>query len=143
MPSFFTEDTFEQAVIELFERMGYSHIYAPDMDRDYTSPLLDDILRNSLVRINKDLEQDAIDEAISKLKNFDSGSLVQKNMLFMDYLQNGVTVKYVNRGEEQSSIVRLVDYTNTDNNSFYVVNQFTFLENGLILSCLLMVSRWF
>ena len=28
----FTEDTFEQAVIELFENMGYTHIYAPDHD---------------------------------------------------------------------------------------------------------------
>lgn len=38
----FTEDTFEQAVIELFENMGYTHIYAPDMDRtDYSRPLLD------------------------------------------------------------------------------------------------------
>ena len=25
----FTEDTFEQAVVELFENMGYTHIYAP------------------------------------------------------------------------------------------------------------------
>lgn len=39
----FTEDTFEQAVIELFENMGYTHIYAPDMNRtDYSRPLLDD-----------------------------------------------------------------------------------------------------
>mgnify|MGYP000342950517 FL=1 len=38
----FTEDTFEQAVIELFENMGYTHIYAPDMNRtDYSRPLLD------------------------------------------------------------------------------------------------------
>ena len=51
MPSLFTEDTFEQAVIELFENMGYGHIYAPDMDRDYSSPLLDAILRDSLVRM--------------------------------------------------------------------------------------------
>lgn len=29
----FTEDTFEQAIIELFENMGYTHIYAPDMNR--------------------------------------------------------------------------------------------------------------
>ena len=34
----FTEDTFEQAVIELFENMGYTHIYAPDMNRaDYSA----------------------------------------------------------------------------------------------------------
>ena len=40
----FTEDTFEQAVIELFENMGYTHIYASDMNRtDYSRPLLDDV----------------------------------------------------------------------------------------------------
>ena len=104
MPSLFTEDTFEQAVIELFENMGYGHIYAPDMDRDYSSPLLDAILRDNLVRINKGIAPDAIDEAISKLKNFDTGSLVQKNMIFMDYLQNGITVKFFVKGEERSSM---------------------------------------
>ena len=130
MPSLFTEDTYEQAIIELFENMGYDHLYAPDLDRDYSSPLLDVELRNSLVRINRSLPVDAIDEALIKLKNFDTGSLLQKNILFMDYLQNGITVKFLVKGEEQSSIVRLIDYKNEKNNSFYVVNQFTFLENG-------------
>ena len=53
MPDLFTEDTYEQAIIELFENMGYDHLYAPDLDRDYSSPLLDVELRNSLVRINR------------------------------------------------------------------------------------------
>ena len=126
----FTEDTFEQAVIELFVNMGYTHLYAPDLNRDYDSPLLDSVLRDSLVRINKGLPLDAIEEALSKLKNFDNGSLVQKNMAFMDYLQNGITVKYFVQGEERSSIVRLIDYSNVGSNTFYVVNQFTFFENG-------------
>ena len=39
-------------------------------------------------------------------------------------------VKFFVKGEEQSLIVRLIDYENKENNSFYVVNQFTFLENG-------------
>ena len=87
----FTEDTFEQAVIELFTNMGYTHIYAPDMNReDYSSPLLDSVLQDSLVRLNKGLPIEAINEAIGKLKHFDSGSLVQKNMTFMGYLQNGI-----------------------------------------------------
>ena len=130
MPSLFTEDTYEQAIIELFKSMGYDHLYAPDMDRDYGSPLLDSILRDSLMRINRGLPLDAIDEALTKLKNFDTGSLLQKNMIFMDYLQNGITVKFFEKGEEQSSIVRLIDYRRVENNSFYVVNQFTFVENG-------------
>ncbi|MBQ9268608.1 MAG: type I restriction endonuclease subunit R [Oscillospiraceae bacterium] len=127
----FTEDTFEQAIIELFEGMGYTHIYAPDMNRtDYSNPLLDSVLQDSLVRINKGLPLEAIQEAIAKVKSFENGSLVQKNMTFMDYLQNGVTVKYFVKGEERSSIVYLMDYNNVHKNSFYVVNQFTFIENG-------------
>lgn len=56
----FTEDTFEQAVIELFENMGYTHIYAPDMNRtDYSRPLLDDVLRDCLVRLNRSLKKRA------------------------------------------------------------------------------------
>jgi type I site-specific deoxyribonuclease, HsdR family len=128
---FFTEDTYEQAVIELFEGMGYTHIYAPDMNRtDYSSPLLYSVLQDCIVRINKGLPIEAIQEALTKLRTFESGSLVQKNMAFMDYLQNGITVKYYVKGEERSSIVYLLDYANLDRNTFYVVNQFTFIENG-------------
>ena len=127
----FTEDTFEQAVIELFENMGYTHIYAPDMNRtDYSRPLLDDVLRDCLVRLNRNLPATAIDEAILKLNDFDAGSLLQKNIIFMDYLQNGITVKYAVKGEERSSVVKLIDYIDADKNDFYVVNQYTFVENG-------------
>ncbi len=126
----FTEELYEQAIIELFEKMGYTHIYAPDMERDYSSPLLDAILQDSLVKLNKGLPLDAIQEAIAKLRDFDTGSLLQKNMQFMDYLQNGVPVKYFVSGEERNSLVYLVDYKNIENNSFYVVNQFTYIENG-------------
>lgn len=130
MPSLFTEDTYEQAIIELFENMGYEHIYAPDYDRDYTNPLLDSVLRDSLVRINRNVPMEAIDEAIIRLKTFDRGSLLQKNIIFMDYLQNGITVKAFIKSEEQSIIVRLVDFEKEKNNTFYIVNQFTFIENG-------------
>lgn len=130
MPSLFTEDTYEQAIIELFETMGYDHLYAPDMDRDYTSPLIEEELRNSLIRVNRSLPIEAIGEAVNKLKDFDNGSLLQKNITFMDYLQSGITVKYFEKGEERTSIVSLIDYTNVKNNSFYIVNQFTFIENG-------------
>jgi len=126
----FTEDMFEQAVIELFENMGYTHIYAPDMERDYSSPLLDRVLMYCLVKLNKGLPLEAITEAVAKLRNFDTGSLLQKNMQFMDYLQNGLPVKYFHKGEERNSIVYLVDYKNVKNNEFYVVNQFTYIENG-------------
>lgn len=126
----FTEDTFEQAVVALFEGMGYEHIYAPDLERDYSRPLMDSVLQDCLVRINKGLPLEAIHEAIQKLNSFDSGTLVQKNRIFTGYLQNGVEVKYFYKGEERSSIVYLLDYQKPENNTFYVVNQFTYIENG-------------
>ena len=48
----------------------------------------------------------------------------------MDYLQNGIPVRYFIDGEERSSIVYLVDYKNPENNSFVVANQWTFIENS-------------
>ena len=127
----FTEELFEQAVLELLQNMGYTHIYAPDMGRtDFSSPLMESTLLDSLVRINKKLPIEAINEAIYKLKNFESGSLVQKNKTFMGYLQNGVEVKYVYKGEERNAIVYLIDYNKADNNTFYAVNQYTYIENA-------------
>ena len=39
----FTVEMFEQAVLELLEKMGYTHIYAPDLNRtDYISPIQED-----------------------------------------------------------------------------------------------------
>ena len=58
------------------------------MERDYHSPLYEDVLLPSLQRISKSLPMDALTEAIYKLKNFETGTLLQKNMVFMDYLQN-------------------------------------------------------
>lgn len=128
---FFTESTYESAVIELFERMGYTHVYAPDMNRaDYSSTLLSDTLRESLVRLNPGLPASAIAEAMGKLRDFESGSLLQKNRVFMGYLQGGIEVKYTERGEERAALVRLVDYETPANNTFWVVNQYTYIENG-------------
>ncbi len=126
----FTEDTFEQAVLEIFRNLGYNHLYGPDIPRDYASPLLESVLLDSLVKLNRGLPMEAIQEAVSKLKNFESGSQLQKNMVFMDYLQNGITVRYYVKGEERNSIVYLVDYEHFDRNTFYAVNQFTYVENG-------------
>ena len=47
------EDAYENSVIELFEGMGYAHVYGPDIeDRDFYSPLYEDVLVNALYKIN-------------------------------------------------------------------------------------------
>lgn len=131
MPGLYTEADYENSVIELFRNdLGYEYAYGPDIERDFYSPLYEEVLLDSLYRLNKGLPDDAIQDALFKLKNFENGELVQKNAVFMDYLQNGIPVRYFVDGEERSSIVYLVDYKNPDNNSFIVANQWTFIENS-------------
>lgn len=126
-----TEADYENSVIELFRNdLGYEYAYGPDIERDFYSPLYEEVLLDSLYRLNRGLPDDAISDALFKLKNFENGELVQKNAVFMDYLQNGIPVRYFVDGEERSSIVYLVDYKNPDNNSFIVANQWTFIENS-------------
>ena len=131
MPGLYTEADYENSVIELFRNdLGYDYAYGPDIERDFYCPLYEEVLIDSLYRLNRGLPDDAIQDALFKLKNFENGELVQKNAVFMDYLQNGIPVRYFVDGEERSSIVYLVDYKNPDNNSFIVANQWTFIENS-------------
>ena len=131
MPGLYTESDYENSIIELFQNnLGYEYAYGPDIERDFYNPLYEEVLIDSLHRLNKGLPDDAIQDAIFKLKNFENGELVQKNSVFMDYLQNGIPVRYFVSGEERSSIIYLVDYKNPDNNSFVLANQWTFIENS-------------
>lgn len=131
MAGYFTESNYENAVLQLMnEELGYSYVYGPEVERDYHSPLYEDVLLPCLQRLNPALPDDALGEALYKLKNFETGTLLQKNMVFMDYLQNGVPVKYVENGEERSTLVYLVDFKHPDNNEFTVSNQWTFIENS-------------
>ena len=130
MPGLYIEADYENSIIELFQMdLGYEYVYGPDIERDFYNPLYEEALVESLYRLNRGIPDDAIQEALYKLKNFENGELVQKNAIFMDYLQNGIPVRYFVDGEERSSIVYLVDYKNPDNNSFIVANQWTFIEN--------------
>ncbi len=127
----YTEANYENAIIDLFQsNMGYDYVYGPDIDRNFSSPLYDDVLEESLRRLNPKAPYDAIQDALLKLRNFENGELVQKNVVFMDYLQNGVPVRYTEKGEERSTIVYLADYENTANNSFIIANQWTIVENA-------------
>ncbi|MBQ8481409.1 MAG: type I restriction endonuclease subunit R [Alphaproteobacteria bacterium] len=125
------EEAYENSIIELFQELGYTHVYGPDVEtRDFTSPLYEPVLTNALHQINPKLPDEAINEALFKLKNFENAELSQKNALFMDYLQNGITVRYSDKGEPRDTLVYLIDYEKPDNNSFIVANQWTFVENS-------------
>lgn len=124
----FNESSYENSIVELLESLGYTHLYGPDVKRDTRNPLYEEQLRSSLESINPKLPAIAIDEAIMKIKEYEAGSLVSKNEIFTDYIQNGVTVSFQKNGEEVNEIVRLVDYDSPAKNSFIVANQWTYEE---------------
>lgn len=131
MAGLYTEADYENSVIELFQNeLGYEHIYGPEIERDFYSPLYEDVLDDYIHRLNSNLPEEAIRNALLKLKNFENGELVQRNAVFMDYLQNGIEVSYFADGEDKATHVYLVDYERPENNSFIIANQWTFIENS-------------
>ncbi len=124
----FTEGSYENALLSLFENLGYETLYGPDIIRDYHIPYNESQLRFALGLVNPTKPQTAIDEAIRKISHIDSGTLVQKNGQFMDYLQNGVEVTFTDGGKLKNDIVYLIDYKNVERNSFQAVNQWTYEE---------------
>lgn len=130
MSDSYKEADYENTIIELFQSMGYQYVYGPDVNRDYQNPLYEIDLEDSICRINPNMPANAIHEVLFKLRNFENADLVQKNALFMSYIQNGIEVRYLQNGEERSGLVYLIDYKNPDNNSFVIANQWTFIENS-------------
>lgn len=130
MSADYNEEAYENALIELFQNMGWEHVYGPEVERDWHSPLYDSVLEDSIRRLNPKAAPAAIDEALLKLRNFENAELKKKNALFMDYLQNGIEVSFSANGETKSDIIYIADFNNPSNNSFIVANQWTFIENS-------------
>ena len=127
----YTEAHYENAIIEIFrDTLGYRHAYGPDIDRDYSNPLFMDELFPALRRINPKLSEAALKEALYKLQNLENGTLIQKNAVFMDYLQNGISVTFYDGVQQRATLVRLVDYENINQNTFTVANQWTVIDNS-------------
>ena len=128
--SMFTEESYENALITLLENLGYEHLYGPDIERDYKVPYYDVQLTHSLRMVNPTKPMEAIEEAKRKLRDIDTGPLVQKNEKFMEYLQNGIEVSYLEKGDTIHDLVYLVDYEHPDRNTFQAINQWTFVEKS-------------
>lgn len=126
------EDFYEKVIIEhLCDRLGYEHLHGPDVPRttdEYRDVFLPEVLLASLTRVNRDLPAAAIQEAILRISNVEGGTLEQRNETFSDYLQSGVEVRYFDGSEERDDIVYLLDFDNPANNSFHIVDQWTFEE---------------
>ena len=126
----FTEDHFEQAVLEVLQEYNYNILHGGQIDRDYRNPLYMNELGEALFKINPGVPAVAIWEAIRKLQNLDAGTLIQKNKVFTDWLQNGMEITFEQDGKIVTRLVKLVDFAAPQKNRFTAINQWTIQGAG-------------
>ncbi|MCU0323702.1 MAG: type I restriction endonuclease subunit R [Spirosomaceae bacterium] len=133
-----TENTIEAFAIELFNKLGYEYIYAPDIAPDSENPernsyeevLLLNRLQNAVKRINHSIPSDVQKEAIKEIERISSPELLTNNETFHRLLTEGIPVSKRVDGDDRGDRVWLIDFKNPLNNEFVVANQFTIIENG-------------
>ena len=137
----YKENDYERTLIDLLMLIGYNYTYGPDINRELEEPLSKEKLFYALKELNipyiaQDLSpvlfDEIITEAVRIVTSISDGTLVQRNEAFMDYLQDGVPVKYNDGGREKTATVRLINFENASQNKFEVVNQYSFKEFGSI-----------
>ena len=133
-----TESAIEAFAIQLFERLGYTVIYAPDIAPDgdhperarYDEVLLTGRLEKALQRINPGITATVLQTALKEIERIHSSELLTNNETFHRLLTEGVKVSYQQDGNERGDIVWLIDFDHPENNEFVVANQFTVIENN-------------
>lgn len=123
----------EQPVINWFKNLGYEYKFGPDIstggilvERDFKDVILESRLKNALKRLNPDLPEKGINEALYKLKNVEHPNLEIANREVWRMLTEGVKVEVEDiKGELRGRFVKVFDFENSLNNDFLVVNQFT------------------
>lgn len=120
----FNEESFEDTIKGLFSNeLGYDSACGAELDRDFREPFYRPDLEKAIDQLNPDYPSEVIKMGIQQLTHFNAGTLEQNNELFMQWLQNGMPVSYMENDEQQTAMLQLVDYANVDNNSWKIVNQ--------------------
>lgn len=126
------ERWYENVIIRyLEERHGYMHLFGPNIVRTsakYQDVFLPKVFEEAVLRINPNLPKQAVEAVTQKIVEVEQGSLEQQNQIFMDYLQSGVEVHYFDGFKICYDLVQLLDFDNPENNDFYIVNQWKFVQ---------------
>jgi type I restriction enzyme R subunit len=134
----FVESVVEDAALGWLQKLYYAVKNGPDIapgelysERlDYATVILEDRLRQGLVRLNPDLPTEAVEDAFRKVIRPEGLSLDERNCAMHRWLVNGVTVEYRRAdGSIAGAQARVVDFDNPDKNDWLAVNQFTVSEN--------------
>ena len=129
----------ELAALRWLGEIGYAVLHGPDLGPEgpvpergsYDEVLLSGRLRNSLAQLNPHLSAETLEDALRKVRQTETPSLVEENRRLHRYLVEGVPVEAVREdGSIGGDAARLIDFDNIEANDWLAVNQFTVIENG-------------
>jgi len=86
--------------------------------------ILEDVLRQSIERINPWIEEDQIDYVVRRLKEPQANSLFEANREIHELLLENIPVSENRKTGEKSPSVYIIDFKNPENNSFIAISQF-------------------
>jgi type I restriction enzyme R subunit len=133
-----SESIVEEAALAWLDAIGWRIAHGPDIAPDGPAPertdygqvVLEQRLRDALVRLNPDLPAEALQDAFRKLSRLEGATLEQRNRAVHRALVDGVTVEYRRPdGSIAGAQARVLDFDDPDNNDWLAVNQFTVVEN--------------
>jgi type I restriction enzyme R subunit len=133
-----TENIIEESTIEILQSQGWDYVNGKEISpeglfcerENYQQIILQDRLRNAIAKINPNIPQDAQEAAVQKVLRIYSPVLLHNNEEFHKLLVEKVKIPYQQNGYERSYEVAFVDFENTNNNQFLIVNQYTIIENN-------------
>lgn len=133
-----TENIIEESAIEILQSQGWEYANGKEISpeglfcerENYSQIVLVNRLRNTIAKINPEIPLDAQEAAIQKVLRIASPELLHNNEEFHRLLVEKVKIPYQQNGYERSHEVALIDFENTGNNQFLIVNQYTIIENN-------------
>lgn len=120
----FTEETLEQAVIELFGEVDIPHHHGETIHKEMSDVLLRDDLRVFLQNryASEGITQNEIDSILRKLDRYSSSALYESNRDILRLIADGLTLKREDR-TQKDIYIELLDFETASNNIFKIVNQ--------------------
>lgn len=124
----FQEEHLEQAMIELFEELGYPYQHGDVCEREAKSVILKQDLRSFLTQRyqQENLTNTELERIISTIERVNGISLYEQSKAVFKLLNSGFD--FIREEGKPSIHIDFIDYENTDNNQFKVVNQFEVID---------------
>jgi type I restriction enzyme R subunit len=126
-----TENHLEQQCLAWFEELGYTHVFAPQLDSDGTSPertdfrqvILTGRLRSALQRLNPGVPASTIESAVLQLANPNVPGLLASNRNFHRWMTQGLPITYLDGNQQVGIRLKVIGFDDPAANDWLVVNQ--------------------